>query len=124
MRRFIFFAAACLALAGPLGAQSPPDAASPRSQNTYLELGKLIEREMRGGEKHFYKVHAEAGQFVRVVVLQKGIEISVTLLDPSGKQVLIVDSMYDSYPDSLSIIAEHSGDLQFDVWSSSLDANA
>jgi tetratricopeptide (TPR) repeat protein len=126
MRKFIFFAIACLALGGPLRAQSSSSPAGhPQSETTFLELGKPIEREMRGGEKHSYKVHAEAGEFVRVVALQKGIDVLVTLLDPSGKQLLIVDSMNGSYgPEPVSIIAEDSGDLQLDVSTSSTDAPA
>jgi CHAT domain-containing protein/Tfp pilus assembly protein PilF len=126
MRGFVFFAVACLALARPVHAQSSSGAAGhPQSEITFLELGKPIEREMRGGEKHSYKVHAEAGQFVRVVAMQKGIDVSVTLLDPRGKQLLIVDSMNGSYgPEPVSIVAEDSGDLQLDVSTSSTDVPA
>ena len=124
MRGFVFFATACLALAGPLGAQgSSGTAGHPQIEATFLEPGKPIEREMRGGEKHSYKVHAEAGQFVHVVALQKGIDVAVTLLDPSGKQLLTVDSLNGSYgPEPVSIIAEDSGDLQVDVSTASADA--
>ncbi|MFZ0819580.1 MAG: tetratricopeptide repeat protein [Candidatus Acidiferrales bacterium] len=119
--------AMCLTLAGPLRAQgssgSAASATNLQSEPTHLELGKPIEREMRGGEKHSYKVHAEAGQFVHVVVLQKGIDVGVTLLDPSGKQILTADSENGWYgPETVSIISEHSGDLQVDVAAGSREA--
>ena len=41
----------CLALASFVHGQS---------EAKILKLGKPIEREMRGGEKHHYKVHAKA----------------------------------------------------------------
>ena len=64
MRRFVFIAVACVGLAGPLRAQS----------STFLELGKPSEREIRGGEKDSYKIHAEAGQFVGVFAFAIGID--------------------------------------------------
>ena len=124
--RLICLAVACLALTVSLRAQSPSgNGGNPGREATLLELGKPIEREMRGGERHSYKVHAEAGQFVHVVALQEGIDVLVTLLDPSGKQILTVDSMNGSYgPEPVSIIAEDSGDLQLDVSTSPTDAPA
>jgi CHAT domain-containing protein/tetratricopeptide (TPR) repeat protein len=126
MRGFVLFAVACLALAGPLGAQGSSGAAvHPQSKATSLKLGKPIEREMRGGEKHSYKVHAAAGQFVHVVALQEGIDVFVTLLDPSGKQLLVVNSLNGSYgPEPVSFVAEVSGDFQLDVSPVSTDAQA
>ncbi len=124
MRRIVLWACACLALAGYLRAQSSSGIPSqPQSAAALLKLRKPIEREMRGGEKHSYKVHAQAGQFVRVVTLQKGVDVAVTLLDPGGKPTLTVDSMNGAYgPEPVSIVAEASGDLRFDVSTSSTDA--
>ncbi len=80
---------------------------------------------MRGGEKHSFIVHAEAGQFVHVVITKEGIDVSVALLDPTGKRILTSDSQNGSYgPEPVSIIAESSGDLQLDVAAGSSDAPA
>ncbi len=126
MRGFVFLAVACLAPAGLLPTQSSSGAAGhPQSATTFLELGKPIERAMRGGEKHSYKVHAAAGQFVHVVALQEGIDVFVTLLDPGGKQLLVANSMNGSYgPEPVSFVAENSGDFQLDVSTVSTDAPA
>src|SRR5215475_11467208 len=35
-----------------------------------LEVGKLVEREIKGGEVHLYKIHLDAGEFVRGTVDQ------------------------------------------------------
>jgi outer membrane putative beta-barrel porin/alpha-amylase len=119
----VFTAVACLTLNRSLRAQSSPrTTGNPQSKPTLLELGKPIEREIRGGENHSYKIHAEAGQFVHVVVLQEGIDVLVALFDSSGKQVLDVDSPNGSYgPEPVSFIAEDSGDLLFEVSPSSGD---
>lgn len=124
MRRGVIpFAVTFLAFAGHLHAQSSPGAAPfPKSEPTILELGKPIEREMHGGEKHSYRVHAEAGQYIHVVLVQEGIHVAATLLDPAGKQILTADSMNGSYgPETASTIAETSGDLRLDVTAGSSD---
>ena len=125
-RRIICLAIVCLATPGLLHAQnSTGTAGNPQSEPIFLELGRPIERGMHGGEKHSYKVHAEAGQFVHVVTLQQGIDVAVTLLDPSGKQILTADSLNEQYgPEPASIIVESSGDFQFDVSAGSGDAPA
>jgi len=126
IRGYILLAVGCLVLAVSLRAQSSSFAGLlPQNDITFLELGRPIEREMRQGDKHSYKVHAGAGQFVHVVALQKGIDISVTLLDPSGQRILFVDSLNGSYgPEPVSTIAEQSGDLQLDVYMNSTGAPA
>src|SRR5258707_10211533 len=40
-----------------------------------LELGKPVEREIRGGQAHDYQLTMTAGQFVRVVVEQQGVDV-------------------------------------------------
>jgi CHAT domain-containing protein/tetratricopeptide (TPR) repeat protein len=116
----------CLAFAGLLRAQtSSIPAGNPQSELIALDLGKPIDRELRGGEKHSYKVHAEAGQYVHVVVLQEGIDVAVMLFDPSGKQILTADSLNGSYgPETASTIVEASGNLRLDVSAGSNEAPA
>ncbi|MBS1810752.1 MAG: tetratricopeptide repeat protein [Acidobacteria bacterium] len=57
-----------------------------------LALGKPIERELVGRQTHAYHLSLAAGQFIRVVVEQKGIDVEVRLLDASGKRLAEVDS--------------------------------
>jgi len=52
-----------------------------------LELGKPIERELKLGEIHSYEITLIAGQFVRVIVEQHGIDIAVTAFEPTGKKL-------------------------------------
>ena len=75
----------------------PPPNPPAVSEATTLEPGKPVERELHGGETHAYKIHVEAGQFVHVVVMQKGIDVAVTLRDPASKEVAKSDSLNGAY---------------------------
>src|SRR2546423_8955876 len=57
-----------------------------------LEVGKRIEREMKGSETHAYRLTLTAGQLLHAVVDQHGIDVVVSLFGPDGKQVVEVDS--------------------------------
>jgi len=120
----ICLALACLALTGCGRARSSSSTAgNPRSEPTLLELGKPIERDMRGGEEHTYRIHATAGQFIHVVALQKGIDVLVILLDPAGKQLVQTDSLNGSYgPEPVSAVAGTSGDFELRIATFSSDA--
>lgn len=75
-----------------------------------LESGKVIERELAGGEAHAYQIHLEAGQYLHVVVTQKGIDVAVTLLTPNGEPLLEVDSPNGTEgPEPVSMIAALTG---------------
>lgn len=110
MRGVFCLAVACLAVAGPLAAESGP------GKPVLLKRDKPIEAELLGGQTNSYKVHAKAGQFVRVVTLQEGIDVSVTALGPSGKQILTADSLNGSFgPEPVSFVAGESGDFRLNV---------
>src|SRR5438067_1795099 len=74
-----------LVLVGVSAAQSDKDTPT-------LELGKPIERELAGGQSHSYRIALTSGQYLHIVVDQRGIDVVVTLFDPTGKQVIEVDS--------------------------------
>ncbi len=45
-----------------------------------LELGKAGERELAGGAQHSYQLQLSAGQFLHIIVDQRGIAVAVKLL--------------------------------------------
>src|SRR5262249_51165154 len=53
-----------------------------------LVPGKPVERQIAGGESHIYRVKLTAGQFVRLIVEQKGIDVAVQLMTPEGKPLI------------------------------------
>jgi len=57
----------------------------------YLEPGQNINREIAGGESHIYQIRLQAGQFVRVVVEQRGIDVKLALAGPDGKPLVESD---------------------------------
>jgi CHAT domain-containing protein/Tfp pilus assembly protein PilF len=57
-----------------------------------LEPGKPIERELAGGQSHAYQITLSAGQFMKVIVEQRGIDVVVGLLGPDAKQTMEFDS--------------------------------
>ncbi len=68
-------------------------AASPAiAQITQLTLGQPLERELAGGQSHAYQLTLEAGQYCRLTVEQKGVDLVVRLIAPKGNLLVEVDS--------------------------------
>ena len=57
-----------------------------------LEPGKAFEREIGKGQEHAYRISLVAGQFVRVVVEPKSVDLAIALAAPGGKQVKALDT--------------------------------
>lgn len=90
-------------------AQNPPEIRG-------LERGKPIERELAGGEVHAYSIKLTVGQFLSVIVDQRGIDVVVTLFAPDGKQVAEVDSGNGANgPEPVVVVAETSGSYRLVV---------
>jgi CHAT domain-containing protein/Tfp pilus assembly protein PilF len=90
-----------------------------------LELGKPIECELAGGQSHSYRIVLTSGQYLHVIVDQRGIDVVVTLFDPAGKQVIEVDSPNGTQgPEPVFAIAESSGTYRLDVRSFEKDVTA
>jgi len=63
-----------------------------------LEQGKPIERELAGDAAHSYRIALTAGQYLHVVVEQKGIDAVVALFAPDGKKIAEVDRYQAALP--------------------------
>jgi CHAT domain-containing protein len=82
----------------------------------YLEARDTVERELAGGERHAYRIALTAGQFMRVVVEQRGINVVLTLLAPDGSRLAEVDkSLINAGTESLFQVAELPGDYRLEV---------
>jgi len=101
----------CLLIAG--GAL-PVAKARPQAAAT-LGDGSSVERGIKGGEAHSFQVHLVAGQFLRVVVEQKAIDVALMLSDPDGKQVVEVNLTGAGGLESLSEEAAAGGDHRLTV---------
>ncbi|MGH9837263.1 MAG: tetratricopeptide repeat protein [Blastocatellia bacterium] len=75
-----------------------------------MEAGKPIERELAGGQSHAYQMALAAGQYLNVVVEQRGIDVAVTLFGPDGKRLIEVDSPNgEQGPEPVKWIVETAG---------------
>src|SRR5262245_36434786 len=61
-------------------------------QAQQLVQGKPIERELAGGQSHTYQITLNAGQYVKLVVDQRGIDVSVSIFSPDGKPITEANS--------------------------------
>lgn len=87
-----------------------PAAPSPVRQLGKLELGKPVQRELKGGETDIYTIKVKKGQFLRVVTEQKGIDVVVTLVGPDDKKILEADTSNGAWgPEPASLIVDASG---------------
>jgi enterochelin esterase family protein len=65
--------------------------ASARATGDPLELGKPIDREIGKGETHVYEVFVPRDRLVSGVIDQRGVDVMVRLIDPSGATVATID---------------------------------
>jgi CHAT domain-containing protein/Tfp pilus assembly protein PilF len=90
-----------------------------------LELNKPLARELTGGQSHSYGIALIAGQYLHVIIDQRGIDVVVTLFDPDGKQIVEVDSPNGAQgPEPVFVIAETSGTYRLEVRSLEKDVSA
>ncbi len=75
--RTIVGACAALALAAAVSAQAP--------RRTAVAPGTTIERQLARGERHLYDLHLAGEQSVRVAVEQRGVDLTLVVLDESGR---------------------------------------
>src|ERR1051326_3999016 len=108
----------CAAVAWLLLLSGAVSAAQQEQASAYnLTVGHPVAREMRGGEQHKYQVRLDAGQYARIVVDQKGIDVVLALLGTDGKPILEVDNNLSGTRgmEVVSLVAEVSGVYLFNV---------
>jgi enterochelin esterase family protein len=57
-----------------------------------ITVGTPVEKPMRAGDAHRYRIEVPAGNVVTGVVMQKGIDVALVTFDPTGKQLGSFDS--------------------------------
>src|SRR5262245_44478212 len=98
--------------------QSTPavqEKADSSTEITILEKDKPIERELAGGKTHTYEIKLEAGQFLDLVVEQKGIDVQVLLFDLDDKQHVQMNSNGTQGTEPILFIAEVTGNYHLKV---------
>jgi CHAT domain-containing protein len=83
---------------------------------TTLVSGASVERELKGGEVHNFRVSLVRGQFMHVLVRQLGMDVVVTTFGPDAKRLFSVDSPNGSWgTEPVVFIAKTSGDYRLEV---------
>lgn len=75
-----------------------------------------MDRELKGGQSHAYRITVTADQFLHVVVEQLGINVVVTVLDPVGRKLTEVDRAKGKQgSESLTFIADAGGIYRLEI---------
>ena len=100
----------------PAFGQTPPQELPPLS---------AVQRELKGGETHSFKIQLAAGQFLNARVEQENIDVVTAIFGPDGKQLTESDSPNDRWgPEPLLLVATTPGDYRVDVRSPNKSAPA
>ncbi len=89
-----------------------------QTEATVLEVGKPVERLLKVGETHTYKINAAAGQFLHVEVEELYFNVVVALISPDGKKLVQMDSRYWSDPKAIEeiyAITETAGEYRLEI---------
>ncbi|HJQ24570.1 MAG TPA: tetratricopeptide repeat protein [Blastocatellia bacterium] len=80
-----------------------------------LKPGQMIERELSAAESHSYRVALTAGQYLNVAAEQVGINVEVSLADPSGRAIVSRDWWWREGTESVWALAESTGDYTLKI---------
>ncbi|MFN7947965.1 MAG: CHAT domain-containing protein [Blastocatellia bacterium] len=122
MRRELRFSLVCLIiLSGLLPCCAlTASARDPQNNLPVLEAGRIIERQLSGGETQAFLIALAAGEFVRVSAEQRGIDVVLRLFAPGGQKVIEADSLNGTQgPEAVALIAGPPGNYRVEISSAS-----
>ena len=88
---------------------------SPRAGQTAepplrLDAGSSIERALIGGQQHRYELVLQAGEYVRLSLMQRGIDVVAEVNAPDGATLTANnDELRNGWEESVEVVAEASG---------------
>ncbi len=101
--------------------KSEPTNHTAQAEIRNLEAGRSVAREIRRGESHSYEVELETGQYVSGVVIQRDVDIVITIRSPEGILLIYFDSETGVYgEETFDIIAEKPGKYRVNIATSSM----
>jgi CHAT domain-containing protein/tetratricopeptide (TPR) repeat protein len=97
-------------------APRPNEARQDDQQVQRLEQNKPIERELAGGQSHSYQFSLDAGQYVKLVIEQRGIDVMAQLSGPDGKLITEFNSeSRNQGQETVEQVAEAAGSYKLKV---------
>jgi CHAT domain-containing protein/tetratricopeptide (TPR) repeat protein len=105
--RSLYIATALLLCAASARAQTPPND---------LQALSPVERELKGGEIHSFRISLTSGQFLYVLFEQKDIDVITASFGPDGKQLTESNSPNDRWgTEPVLLVASTPGEYRLDV---------
>ena len=90
---------------------------SVHAQTTILTTNSNINKKLLKAEVHSYSVTLEKGQYTECIVMQKGVDLAVDLISPSGKKLKTFDSPNGTNgPETVSIVADEPGNYLLQIY--------
>ena len=84
-----------------------------------------VQRELKGGETHSFRIQLDTGEFLNARVEQEDIDLVTAIFGPDGKQLTESDSPDDRWgPEPILLVARSSGEYRVDVRSPNSSAPA
>lgn len=81
-----------------------------------LKVGEVLERELKGRESNKFGVSLEAGQYARLVIERRGIDLLITIVSPDGRASMTYENPAgEQSPIHASIFAESTGEYAVEV---------
>src|SRR5438067_390700 len=81
-----------------------------------LAPGAPVIRELRGSEVHVYRIPMQARQYLRVLVSQRGIEVTLKILGPDQQLLTEVNNQSDpQMPERVSMLSQSPGAFRLEV---------
>jgi CHAT domain-containing protein/tetratricopeptide (TPR) repeat protein len=87
---------------------TPPGQAESKS----LGAGKVVEARLADGESHEYTFTLAAGEYARVLVDQRSVKLTVSVIGVGGEEIFSTDSEAIGETESAEIVAEASGSFR------------
>lgn len=99
-------------------AQTKPESTSESGQDEprVLEKGISVERDFRRGQVHAYKVPLTAGQYLKVYVRQREVDVYATLIGPDEKRIFGMNNS-EFGTEQVSVLADTSGSYKIQIGS-------
>ncbi len=95
----------------PTTSQTPPS-----EDIKVLSEGQIIEREISPKQKHIYKIHLEANQFVKISAISRNCGIAVNIYEPDGKFMLDgINVSAANETETINTAVRKNGDYQISV---------